>query len=115
VVLRASLGKFSALLTGDVDTEVEMRLAGEATSLSATVLKVAHHGAPSGTSSAFLDQVSPLLAILSVGAENRFGHPSFQVLARLDERQCQVLRTDQHGTIHLITDGETLWVKQSRP
>ena len=115
LVLRATMGKFSLLLTGDVDADIEERLSLDGAPLNATVLKVAHHGAPSGASKAFLDQVDPRLAVLSVGSENNFGHPSPEVIARLEERQCQVLRTDHHGTIEVITDGEKLWIKQDRP
>jgi len=60
--------------------------------------------------------VDPQLAVISVGAENRFGHPSDEVITRLEERigSENIYRTDEQGTIELITDGERLWVRVER-
>ena len=57
--------------------------------------------------------VAPEVAVISVGAENRFGHPSPEVVERLVDRlgEDKVYRTDKDGTIKLITDGERLWVR----
>jgi len=57
--------------------------------------------------------VNPQLAVISAGADNPFGHPSDEVLERLNERigSENIFRTDEHGTIEFITDGERLWVE----
>jgi competence protein ComEC len=79
--------------------------------LSATVLKSPHHGSNTSSSEAFLDAVRPQIAVISVGEDNRFGHPSSAVLDRYAKHGITVLRTDRQGSIELITDGEKLWVE----
>ncbi len=79
------------------------------------MLKVAHHGAQEGTSPRFLEAVTPQIAVVSVGAGNRFGHPSAEVLVRLDEVGPQVWRTDECGDVEIVTDGQRLWVDSGRP
>jgi len=78
------------------------------------VLKVAHHGAGSGTGERFLAAVDPQLAVISVGKDNRFGHPAPELLKRLAQQGVSVLRTDERGQIELITDGERCWVRTER-
>jgi competence protein ComEC len=114
VVLRLRLGRVSFLLPGDIETGVERRLAGEPSTLAATVLKAPHHGADTSSSAEFLAAVQPQVAVISVGAENRFGHPAAAVLARYAERGVPMLRTDELGTIELITDGKRLWLETTR-
>jgi competence protein ComEC len=113
VVLRLSAGDFSFLLTGDIMREAEWALVGDRAAVPSTVLKVAHHGSATSTSSEFLAVVSPQLAVISVGADNRFGHPTDAVLARLEEvvSSENIYRTDEDGAIEFITDGERLWVE----
>jgi len=78
-----------------------------------SVSKVAHHGSETSTSSQFLAAVEPEVAVISVGADNTFGHPSLEVVERLIDRlgEDNVYRTDEDGTIEFITDGEKLWVR----
>jgi competence protein ComEC len=78
------------------------------------VLKVAHHGAGSGTSDQFLAAVTPRMAVISVGQDNDFGHPASDVLERLDASGVSILRTDRQGNIELTTDGDRLWVRTER-
>jgi competence protein ComEC len=114
VVLRLRLGEISFLLPGDIEAGVEESLAAHPSLLAATVLKVPHHGADTSSSQAFLAAVHPQVSIVSVGADNRFGHPSSTVLARYAERGITVLRTDERGTIELSTDGKRLWLETTR-
>jgi competence protein ComEC len=88
-------------------------LVADGAPLHATVLKVPHHGSCSSTSQEFLDAVDPDVAVISVGAENDFGHPCAEVLDRLDG--VQVYRTDEHGTVEVITDGVRVWVRAEKP
>lgn len=108
VVLRVDVARsFSALLTGDIERPAEMGLLRRATpALDADVLKVAHHGSKTSTGARFLRAVSPALAIMSVGHENRHGHPHRGVLRRLAE--IRLLRTDSHGTITIRAGGGRL-------
>jgi len=77
------------------------------------VYKVAHHGSETSTTSQFLAAVDPEAAVISVGADNTFGHPSLDVVERLIDRlgEDNVYRTDEDGTIEFITDGERLWLR----
>ena len=79
--------------------------------LSADVLKVAHHGSSTSSTDAFLDAVRPRLALISVGQRNRYGHPSPEILRRLDDHHVDVLRTDRDGGIVVRTDGLRIWVR----
>ena len=109
LVLRLDYGETSVLLTGDAEEAAEQAMMAAGLPLDVDVLKVGHHGSAASTSAAFLAQVAPQVAVISVGAENRFGHPSDEVLARL--ASMQVLRTDKHGRIEVISDGQKLSVR----
>ncbi|MBA7649707.1 hypothetical protein ES703_57505 [subsurface metagenome] len=113
VVLRLTSGKVSFLFTADIRQEAEFELVGQRANLRSTVLKVPHHGSRTSTTPQFLAAVAPEIAVISVGADNRFGHPSLEVLKRLKEKlgEDNVYRTDTHGTTEFITDGERLWVR----
>ncbi len=112
LVLRLDYGETSVLLTGDAEEAAEQAMMAAGLPLNVDVLKVGHHGSAASTSTAFLARVAPQVAVISVGAENRFGHPSPEVLARL--ASVQVLRTDQHGRIEVISDGQKLSVRWER-
>jgi competence protein ComEC len=112
VVLRLSWDNVSFLFTADIRAEAEFELIGQRASLKSTVLKVAHHGSKTSTTSQFLAAVDPEVAVISVGANNTFGHPATEVVDRLNDRlgEDNVYQT-KDGTIEFITDGEKLWVK----
>lgn len=113
VVLRVCAGQVSFLLTADITWRSEAELLARRAYLESTVLKAGHHGSETSTSREFLAVVDPRVAVISVGAGNRFGHPGKGVLERLAaevEPEC-VYRTDTHGTIEFITDGQRLWVR----
>jgi competence protein ComEC len=108
VVLRLRYGEVELLFTGDIEKEAGAALLSWGSRLQSDVLKVAHHGSRTSSSSAFLAAVRPQLALVSLGAYNRFGHPAPQVLARLDSVGARVVRTDRRGALVLKTDGRTL-------
>jgi competence protein ComEC len=112
VVLRLSWGQVSFLFTADIRQEAEFELVWQLASLRSTVLKVAHHGSQTSTCQQFLAAVDPEAAVICVGADNAFGHPSHEVWERLTDRvgEDSIYRTDEDGTIEFITDGESLWV-----
>jgi competence protein ComEC len=111
VVLKLEMGRFTALLTGDIDAYAEQEILARGEASYVTVLKVAHHGAASGTSAAWLEATRPQIAVVSVGADNLHDHPNAQVLERLAAAGCRVYRTDKDGTIEIITDGEHVWIR----
>ena len=103
VVLRVSYGAVRLLFQADAGLPVEARLAGRVGPVE--LLKVGHHGSRSATSDAWLDELAPHEAVISVGRHNRYGHPTPDVLARLATHAVTVLRTDERGTITFSTDG----------
>ncbi len=116
VVMKLSWGEVSFLFTADIREEAEFELIGQRADLRSTVLKVAHHGSKTSTSSQFLAAVDPEVAVISVGADNPFGHPGPEVVERLVDRlgEGKVYLTSENGTIEFITDGEKLWVRVER-
>lgn len=106
IVVMAEYRGVRVLLTGDAERGVEARLAQRlGKDLRADVLKVGHHGSSTSTTAALLDQVAPRLALVSVGAGNRYRHPSPEVIGALTSRGVQVLRTDDVGSIVVSIDG----------
>jgi competence protein ComEC len=100
------------LLAGDVMAEAQQVLVSSGQSHHSLVLKVPHHGGDTALSEPFLEAVSPEVAIISVGADNRFGHPSEVTLEKLGGIPCY--RTDQNGSIELVTDGGRCWLRTQR-
>ena len=99
-------GMVRFLLVGDAErAEEDWLLAKHRGDLRAQVLKVGHHGSSTSSSDAFLDAVHPEVAVISVGAGNKYGHPSNDVLYALSRAGAEVLRTDQAGTVIVRTDG----------
>jgi len=99
------------LLTGDVEKEAEERMVRKGYPLRAHILKVPHHGSSSSSSPIFSERVKPDYAILSVGERNigRLPHP--EIIKRYKRLESKILRTDKHGAITVITDGEKIEIK----
>jgi competence protein ComEC len=108
LVLRLDWRGFSLLLTGDLGGPGEERLLADHAPVRALALKVGHHGSRYSSTGAFLDAVEPAVAIISVGARNSFGHPTPEVLGRLEAAGARIYRTDRDGAVILETDGITL-------
>jgi competence protein ComEC len=106
VVVMAEYRGVRILLTGDAEREVEARLVERfGATLRADVLKVGHHGSKTSTTAPLLDAVRPRIALVSVGAGNRYGHPSPEVMAALRSRGALVMRTDDVGSVIVRIDG----------
>jgi competence protein ComEC len=116
VVLRVSMDNISFLFSADLYWDGELHLVCNHPILQSTVLKVSHHGSKSSTRSYFLNAVDPQVAVISVGAGNRFGHPSEETVERLNTYvgEDMVFTTMNRGTITFTTDGERLWVDTER-
>ncbi len=108
VVLKLIYGDFEALLPGDISEKVEKLLDLPAGGLE--ILKVAHHGSKFSTSEEFLGKIKPKLAVISVG-KNRFGHPTPEVLERLNQVGARTLRTDRQGDIEIVSNGWEWYTK----
>ena len=111
VVIRLVYGNNSFLLTGDMEDNLENFLLSLGDNLKSDVLKVGHHGSLTSTSESFLGWVKPSLAIISVGKNNKYGHPKKEILDRLAKFEIPTLRTDEKGTIVIKSDGEKFVVK----
>lgn len=113
VILRVDYGRHRFLLTGDAEQDEEAWVSARwpADMLRADVLKVGHHGSRTSSTAAFLDIVEPRLAVVSLGAGNRYGHPATETVAAFLARGVPLLRTDQDGTIVIRSDGHTLEVE----
>lgn len=105
LVVRVSYDQFSALFMADAGLETEQRLLAQDLQ-PVSLLKVGHHGSRSATGEAFIRVLRPRLALISVGAGNRFGLPAPKTLARLGRSGVQVYRTDQDGTVQVASDGK---------
>lgn len=113
LVYKLVYGDLSVLLTGDAGRPSERAWLESDAPIAATVLKVGHHGSTTASDPTFLATVDPAIAIVQVGADNRYGHPHAETIAALTERF--VLRNDQHGRIHLWSDGRQLWMDPVPP
>ena len=105
VVLRIDYGQTSFLFTGDIGVTPEDELVEAGAELSATVLKVGHHGSRHSTGYVFLREVMPQYAVICVG-ENDYGHPTEDTLSRLRDAEAKLFRTDLHGTVTAVSDGQ---------
>ena len=110
-VYRVSYGDISFLFTGDLIAEQEHSLLHKGIDPTATVLQVGHHGSTTSSSPEFITAVAPRFAVVSVGADNSFGHPRAEVLDRLQSAGTKIFRTDKDGAIVFRTDGKNLQSK----
>lgn len=109
LVVDIAYEKFGFLFTGDISTQVEYdiieQVKNSAVKPAIRVLKVPHHGSSTSSGEAFIEALSPALAVIQVGEGNRYGHPKDDVLDRYIEKRVPVLRNDESGCVTLITDG----------
>lgn len=111
LAFRVRYGDVSFLFTGDAEEETEQQMvASHPERLAATVYQVGHHGSSTSTSQAFLEAVSPRMAVYSAGRDSQYGHPHPEVVDRLDRAGVDVYGTDHHGTVVVTTDGTDLEV-----
>ncbi|WP_311370230.1 ComEC/Rec2 family competence protein [Anaerococcus hydrogenalis] len=108
IVVKLRYGNMSFLFPADASTNVEDQLIYSGFNLKSDVLMLGHHGSKYSTSKQFLKEVDPKLAIISVGKNNRYGHPSSRVLKTLNDKNIKILRTDKDGDISIKCDGEKI-------
>jgi len=110
VVMMLDYKDTEVLLVGDIEAKIEKELLND--DIDADILKVGHHGSKTSTTAGFLEKVSPQVAFIEVGAKNTYGHPSAEVLSRLEKSGIKYYRTDLDGHMEIISDGETIQVKK---
>ena len=108
IILMITYGETKFLFTGDAEREAEQTVLNSGADLSATVLKVGHHGSENSTTYPFLREIMPKYAVISVGEDNSYGHPTENTLSRLRDADVKVFRTDMQGDIYCISDGKTV-------
>ncbi len=116
IVLRVTFGNISFLFTGDLETSggenviLSALSQGIINDISADVLKVGHHGSSTSTSYSWLQAVDPDYAAIEVGYGNSYGHPHAEVIARLENCNSLIYRTDEDGSFIITTDGTNIEV-----
>lgn len=104
IVIRLEYGNTSFLFMGDAETENEKGIDWP----KVDVLKVGHHGSSTSSSTEFLNMVSPKYSVIMVGEDNSYGLPKQEILDRLNGINSKVYRTDENGTIEIISDGTNI-------
>lgn len=108
VVAKLTSGNYSFLFTGDMEHLPEQQMVYAWVDLHADVIKVAHHGSSSSSSEDFIARVAPQYAVISVGKDNSYGHPSDMVVKRYSSHGCKILPTAVYGDVVFVTDGNEL-------
>lgn len=114
LVVKITYGQTTFLFTGDAERLSEYDMADSDEKLSATVLKVGHHGSNTSSTYVFLRKVMPTYAVISCGRDNSYGHPHTEVLSRLADVGATVYRTDERGTITCRSNGEKVTFKTEK-
>lgn len=114
IVCKVEYNSFSMLLTGDIEMEAEELILRKNINLKADVLKVAHHGSKTSTTGEFLKAINPKVALIGVGKNNNFGHPSNEVIQRLKENGTRIYRTDENGEISITVNKKGRIIKIQR-
>jgi competence protein ComEC len=108
-------GSTSILLSGDAEEDAEETIVHRYGGfIRSDVLKVGHHGSRTSSTEDFVSAVRPNIAVISVGKNNKFRHPSPDVLARLAYNNVKTYRTDENNAVVLVSDGERWWEEEWR-
>ena len=106
---------FSMLFTGDIEEIAEKVILSKYVNkqevLNADILKVAHHGSKTSSIKEFINAVNPKYAVIGVGKDNKFGHPSEKTLETLNDKNVKIYRTDISGEITIIIDGNNVRIE----
>lgn len=110
VISRLNYKEFDVMFTGDSQAEA---LDGVVVkdNYNLEVLQVPHHGSATGLTKKIVDELLPSIAVISVGENNKYGHPNKKVLSMMGDVGVRVLRTDKVGSIEIVSDGKSWWIK----
>ena len=108
IVMKITYGEISFLFTGDAERVEEMEILDAGYDVSATVLKVGHHGSNTSSSYQWIYYVNPRYAVVSCGRNNPYGHPHEEVMSRLRDADIETYRTDMQGHIVCMSDGRSV-------
>ena len=99
IVFKVTFGQMDMIMTGDAETEIEEKILESGVDIDAEILKLGHHGSDTSNSEEFLDAISPEYGLISCGLGNKYEHPIKEIMERLDERNIEVYRTDESGSV----------------
>lgn len=111
LVLKVVFGNNSFLFTGDIDEECEKKIINSGKNINADVLKLAHHGSKYSNCDEFIDKVSPKLAVVSAGNFSIYGQPAKSVVEKFEERNIEVLNTNEKGAVEIYSDGNSIFYR----
>lgn len=106
-MILVQMNEFDALLSGDGDSRIDDMVLADNLFPKIEVLKVPHHGSKTAMTDKFLQTISPNLAVISVGKDNKYGHPRSETIEQIKIIGSKILRTDQSGEIEVVSDGKT--------
>jgi competence protein ComEC len=113
-VVHLTYGSNSFLFTGDAETKSEADILKSGVNLNSDVLMIGHHGSKSSTSQKFLDAVNPKYAVIQVGQDNNYGHPTAEVLKKLNDKKIKIYRNDEQGNIVFTSNGKDITVNVAK-
>lgn len=105
LVVKMKYGQQSFLFMGDAENYSEQEILDGEYDLKSDIIKIGHHGSSSSTSKSFIEKVEPRYAVISCGADNKYGHPHEETLKTLEQNKVKVFRTDLNGIITVKSDG----------
>ena len=111
-VLKVTYGQNSIIMTGDAESGVEKELLKRNVNIESTILKVGHHGSKTATIEEFIEAVNPIYALISCGLNNRYNHPSQEVIERINKKGIKLYRTDEYGDVVMRIREKDIEVKQ---
>lgn len=106
-----SFGEFKALMTGDIGENLKDQILQNLPTKSINYIKIPHHGSKNGMVESYLREIMPTIAVISVGKNNSYGHPSKEVIKILSDKGIKILRTDQLGDVEVVSNGKQFWVE----
>ena len=112
-VIYTELNNHKFLFMGDAGVEVEQDLIKKYNLQDIDVLKVGHHGSKTSSSELFVNKINPKYSIISVGKNNRYGHPNKEVLDNL--KNSKIYRTDQDGSVMFKIKNNELKIETCSP
>ena len=114
LVCKLKYKTFSILFTGDIEEIAEKSILEKyknTNELKSTILKVPHHGSKTSSTADFLNKIKPQIALIGVGQNNKFGHPSEGTIKKLEQINTKILRTDSMGEIVIKTNGKNIEIQ----
>ena len=117
MVSQIRYGQFKFIFMADADSEIERSLVSQGIFIKndyTTILKIGHHGSDTASSEIFLKALKPRYCVISVGKDNKYGHPKQIVLDRLKKYCVEIYRTDEDGGIEFLTDGVSLLISKDK-